>query len=243
MKTIVKNFQFWTSSMVLVLLIVSCTKEDNEYTLNHDDGFSPSSLIYFKGIDLLNVEADGVSYSTILVQIHPETDAQYRQVSLKTTVGKFANGRMTDTIAVNASGQAYFTISSNVPKRAMIRAMVRTYSVDTIIDFGPALPDDILIEADNFVIDKTQSLSVSTSLVRNSFRGTVTDPLKVFYKITPLSAQTDQLRYPPFAMSAQGSASITITNPFKISGDFKVEVKTVSVSKDTLRKQLTFRIQ
>jgi hypothetical protein len=44
-------------------------------------------------------------------------------------------------------------------------------------------------------------------------------------------------------MSAQGSASITITNPFKISGDFKVEVKTVSVSKDTLRKQLTFRIQ
>lgn len=228
---------------MFALLIIACTKEDDEYALNHEDGFSSGSLISFKGIDLLNVEADGVSYSTILVQIHPETDAQYRQVSLSTTVGKFANGGMTDTVDVNAEGRAYFTISSNSPKRAAIRAMVRSYSVDTIIDFRPALPDDILIAADNFVIDNTQSISVSTSLLRNSFRGTVSDPLKVYYKIIPLSAQTDQLIYPPFAMSSAGTATITISNPFKISGDFKVEAKTVSATNDTLRKQLTFRIQ
>src|SRR6218665_2910726 len=157
MKTINKSIQFWTSSVMVLLLIMSCTKEDDEYALNNKDGFSPGSLISFKEIDLLNVEADGGSYRTIKLHIHPETQAQYRKISLTKTVGKFANGEKTDTIEVNAEGQAYFTISSNEPKRALIRAIVRSYNVDTIINFRAALPDDILVDADKFVIDNTQS--------------------------------------------------------------------------------------
>lgn len=242
-----KTFKRFYKMMMYILALVvltSCTKEeDDEYALNNPDGFSANSLIYFKHIDSLNIEADGVTYSTIAVQIHPETDTQYRQISLKTTAGKFSNGRTTDTITVNAEGVGYFSITSNVPKRARISAMVRSYSIDTIIDFRPALPDALSISADNFVVNTTQSVSVTTTLIRDSFRGTVSDPIKVFYVVKPLTSQSYPLIFPDFAVSSQGASVITISNPFKITGDFKVEAKTLSASKDTIRKQLTFRIE
>jgi hypothetical protein len=239
-----KTFKrFYKSIFIVILLVlISCTREDQEYSLNNPKGLSTNSLIYFKKIDHTIVEADGTSYSTIAVQIHPETDPQYRSISLKTTIGKFANGRTTDTISANADGLVYFTVKSNVPERAKISAMVRSYSIDTLIDFRPALPDDLLIGADQFVINTTQSVTINTNLMRNSFRWIVSDPIKIFYVVKPLATQSYPLIYPSFAMSTQGTSTITITNPFGITGDFKVETKALSASNDTLRKTLTFRI-
>lgn len=244
MKTSIKQIYLKIVFIFLVIIIiVSCTKEDDEFALNNSDGISPNSIIHFKEINPQNTEADGVSYSTISVQINPQADPAYRQISLNTTLGKFSNGRKTDTIVANANGVAYFTVSSEVPDRARITATVKSYSINTNIDFRPALPDDLLIDANHYVIDNTQTVTINANLLRDSFRGEVSDPIKVFYKITSITPQPNALVYPDFGMSSQGMSNITISNPFHLLGDFRVEVKTLSSSNDTLRKSLAFRIQ
>ena len=223
--------------------MMSCTKEDDEFALNNPDGFTPNDIIYFKTIDSQNVEADGVSQSTVSIQIHPEADISYRQIILTTTVGKFANGQKTDTIVANAEGIGYFTITSETPNHARITATVRSFTVAATIDFRPALPDDLLIDADHFVINNTQSVTITSNLMRDAFRGTVSDPIKVFYNVTPITPQSNPLIYQSFGMSTQGVSTITISNPFSLLGDFKVDVTTLSASNVLLTRSLIFRIQ
>lgn len=227
--------------ILILFLAISCNSEDDEFALNK--GISPASIIYFKQIDNPGTQADGVSLSTFTIQINPEFDSSFHEITLSTSLGKFANGQKTDTITANAYGIAYFTLSSESTGEARITATVRSYTVSTTVDFEPALPDDILLSADRLVIDNTANITVTSQLVRDSFRGKVSDPLKVHYTVTSLAAQTNTLIFPDFSMSSQGVSTITVSNPFVLTGDFKVRAETLSASNQPLVKELIFRIQ
>ncbi|CAC9975938.1 hypothetical protein [Flavobacterium panici] len=239
----INQFYKVLKAILVIAVFISCDRQDDEFAINNSNGFLPESIIHFKKIDLANVEADGVSYSTVSIQINPEANIANEKVGLSTTTGKFVNGRKTDTITVNAYGVGYFTITNEKPERARITATVKSFSIDTIVNFQPALPHDILISADHFVIEPAQTITISASLIRDSFKGKVSDPIKVFYDVTPLTSQPNILIYPNFVMSSQGVSNAIISNPFNLTGDFKVNIKTLSPAKDTLRKSMTFRIQ
>jgi hypothetical protein len=228
---------------LLIGIFYSCKKEDDEYAINNTDGITINSIIFFKNIDSLSIEADGATKNTISIQINPEADLTNREVSLTTTIGKFSNDRQTDTVIPNASGVATFTITSEIPEIARISASIKSYKIDTVLNFRPSLPHEILLYADKYIADTSQSITLTVDLIRNSFKGVVTDPVKVFFAISPLSSQTMPLIYPTFGLSSNGKAIITITNPFFVKGNFSVEAKSVSAIGDTLRRQIIFKIQ
>jgi hypothetical protein len=234
--TVGRNFSF----VILFVIFFSCKKEDDEYTLNNPDGLSIESILFFKKIDSLTVEADGITKNTVSIQVNPEAALSNREVSLVITSGKFSNGRQTDTVVPNAIGLASFTVTSQVPEDAKIGATIKSYRIDTAIHFRPALPHELLLTADKVVANTSQSITLNADLIRDPFKGSVTNPVKAFFVITPLSPQNFSLIYPNFGLSSQGKAAITVTNPFSLKGFFRAESKTLSANGDTLRRQLIF---
>jgi hypothetical protein len=220
----------------------SCKKDDDVYALNNPRGIQLNSIISFKSLSAISLEADGVSQSLIAIQINPETDPAFRQIMLTTTIGNFSNGRQTDTITANGSGIALFTLSSTKTGKAKITAAVKSYTVDTAVFFQPALPQDLLLTADLYVLDTTQSVKVTTLLSRDPFKGVVSDPVKVFYSVIPDNPQPESLIYPGFDYSNQEKSTIIISNPFLLTGGFKVEATTLSANGVSLKKSININI-
>lgn len=231
------------SSILILFLLLSCIKEDDYYSLNNPNGLRIQSIFYFDEIKNSNIEADGISKYKIKIKIHPESTVENRQLGLETSLGLFENGRNTDTVEVSANGEATFYISSTHPGEAKITAKVKTFIIDTIVNFIPALPHDLLISLDRFKIDTTQSIEIRTSLFRDPFMGEVSNPIKIFYSIIPDSIQSNSLVFPALSFSENDLSSISITNPFSLKGGFKVEVKTLSAKSDTIKRIANFKIE
>jgi hypothetical protein len=219
----------------------SCERDDETYELNNPEGIALRSIIYFKDLSLISLEADGTTQTFITIQINPEASSDYRQIVLTTTVGAFSNRRQTDTIVANASGIASFPLSSSIVGLANIRATVKSvYSIDTVVSFEAALPQDLLVTADKYNVKTDQPIEVTTALSRDPNMGMVSDPIKVYYFIIPDSSQSGSLIYPAFAYSSQSKSTITITNPFLLTGKFTLEVTTISSIGTTLKKDISF---
>jgi len=231
------------AKILILFFLLSCIKEDDYYSLNNPDGLKIDSIFYFGEIKNSNIEADGISKYQMKINIHPESTSENREIGLETSLGLFRNGRNTDSVIVDANGEGTFYLSSSLPGEAKITAKVKTFVIDTTVNFIPALPHNLLISLDKFKIDTSQSIEIRTSLFRDPFMGEVSNPVKVYYLVVSDSVQSNSLIYPAISQSENNESTISITNPFFLKGGFKVEVKTLSAKSDTIRRVAHFKIE
>ncbi|GAA0548698.1 invasin domain 3-containing protein [Chitinophaga japonensis] len=228
---------------LFIAAVMGCEKDVDTYTIGGEDGPAVADIIRFSGVSSLQLEADSSSTSVLTVQLHPEADAANRDVQFKTSLGTFENGDTVLTVKANASGVASATLLSDQAGTAKVSAEVKSIRIDTTLVFQPAAPDDILLSADAYRVDTNTSVNVTTQLFRNPGRGKVTSPVKVFFTVTAPDTATYQLVYPAFAFSEEKAATITISNPFKQAGAFRIASYVLSAQNDTLRKEILIAIQ
>lgn len=226
--------------MASFVLLGGCERDDEIFDLNSNGGVPLGNVIKFSGVSSGSVLADSLSFTLIKVQVSQNADSLYRSVVLTTTLGVFANNNDTITLPVNALGEAAVQLISDKPGTAQIRATVKNIPIDTTVVFTPALPEDMILSADDYLLDTTQSINVTSTLFRNT--GIPSDNLKVLFKATADTAGRF-LVVPPFAFSNNGTASVTITNPFHYRDWFTIEAKTASAKGDTLVRTIRVRIQ
>lgn len=224
---------------------IGCKKEDDVYSVGNPSGVPLADIIKITSVSKLTLEADSLTFSTIEVMINPEASSSNRKVAFTTTNGVFLNGKTTDSVIVNSSGVARVSLLSSKAGVAIVAAKISSYTRDTVINFTASLPDDMLMSASKYVLDTTESFTVTNKLFRNPGKGKVTDPVKVFYEVTPEIINTGSLIYSQFAFSANRETSISISNPFKLKGRFIVTSKTVSASgnSDTLKRSFIIEIK
>ncbi len=229
----------------ILLLIVSCDKQDDLFSQQNPIGPQIGDIISFQTVSSTTIDADGVSLCTIKVKINPEADAANRAVVFKVTgSAKLTNGDTIQTITANTLGFATASFYNTKAEAVQLKASVLNYSIDTAINFKTALPDDMQLTADNYVLDSAtaQPVVITAKLLRNAGRGLVTDGAKVFFKITPLDT-TINFIYQPFQYAQNQIAVDTATNPFKVGGRFRIETKTVSAIGDTLIKTINIIVK
>lgn len=223
-----------------LFFLSACERDEELFDLNSRNGVPLSNVIKFSNISSGSVLADSMSFTLIKVQVSQNADSLYRSVVLTTTLGTFPNNTNTITLPINALGEASVQLISDKPGTAQIRATVKNVPIDTTVVFIPALPDDMTLTADDYTLDTTQSINVTARLFRNI--GLPSDNLKVLFKATG-DNPTNFLVVPPFAFSNNGTASVTISNPFHYKDWFTIEAKTASAKGDTLVKTIRVRIQ
>lgn len=231
--------------IAVTVFCFSCDKQDDLYTIQNTAGTPTSSIIAFQNVSSASPDADGVSSCIIKVKIFPEADAAYRTVTFKVNgTAKFSNGDTVLAVSVNTDGFATATLTNTKAELVHVKTIVSTFSIDTAVTFKQALPDDMQLFADSYVLDSATPAPavLKAKLFRNSNRGLATDGAKVFFNITPLDTTLNFI-YPGFQYTQDQLAVDTALNPFKIGGRFLVEAKTVAASGDTLYRRITFVVK
>jgi hypothetical protein len=223
--------------VVVGSVFFSCDKQDDLYTIGSNKGTPLSEIISFYKVAPVSLDADSASLCTITVKLNAEADLSNRNVTFISSGGMFTNQDTTRVVQANSEGYATVNLLSETAGTIRVKASVLTYTIDTVVKFVAALPDDILLSADKFTGDTSDSFEVTTRLFRNPGRGLVTDPVKVFYLVASLDTSLN-LVYPEFSYSSGRAAKIEITNPYKISGRFNVSSKVVSAAGDTLARRI-----
>lgn len=226
----------------LSVCLYACKRDDKVYAPGNKNAAKVSDIIKFSSISNLNPEADTVGISLINVRINPEADSSNRTVTFSTNLGVFINGQTSITVTANAYGDAQTGIRSTIAGDAMISASIKSAKIDTLIHFVSALPDDLLISADNYSVDSSQAVNITVSLFRSRIRGLPTDGAKIFFSVSP-NMGIRALVYPAFIISSDHKGIIEIKNPFRISGEFKVEAKTLGAAGDTIKRSLNMEIR
>lgn len=228
---------------ILCFVFAACDRDDEVYSAGNKNATATSDLLKIKSISRLQTEADSAATIVFEYKLNIEADSVNRYVLLQTSLGNFLNGKAIDTVRADAYGIAKASLLSPKSGTAIITARLKSVVIDTSVTFTPALPDDMLLSANNYVLDTNSNIIVSADLFRNPGRGIVSDPVKVSFSVSSLSGATQTLIYPSFAFSSDKKAVITIANPFKATGQFKVDAKTPSAQGDTIRRNLVFTIQ
>lgn len=228
-------------NILLLALLPACDREDDLYSLGNASGPKLKDIIAFQELSVTSLDADSASSCNIKIKINPEASADKRTVTFVAKSGAFPNNDTIQVVKANDDGIATTTLVSKQPGKCMIKATTDTYTIDTFITVNTALPDDILLTSDHYTGDTSTAFSISAELVRNPGRGMVTDPVKVFFVIMPLDSSIN-LIYPSFSFSSMHVATISVTNPYKVSGKFKVISKVLSSPGDTLRRDVMLYI-
>ena len=227
----------------ILLFMASCDKQDDLYSQQNPIGPQIGDIISFQTVSSSQTDADGVSLCTVKVKIHPEADAASRAIVFKVTGGaKLTNGDTMQTITANTEGFATASFYNTKAEAVQLKASVLNYSIDTTVNFVKALPDDMQLTADDYVLDTGQAVHLTSRLYRNAGRGEATDGAKVFFTVTPLDTVINFI-YQPFSFSKNQVATDTAINPFRVGGRFRVESKTLSALGDTLRKSINLIVK
>lgn len=222
-------------SLTALLALGQCKKDNNTYDIGGPDGIPLSDIIRVESLSSLSLEADGVSPCLIGIQLNPNTDSVDQSVIFNSSIGQFPNGLGTDTTRIDAAGVATLPLLSHVTGQALIKATAGGYSVDTTITFTQALPDAMLESADIYTGSSTDSFHITCKLFRNPERGTVTDPVKVLFSVSPATVNNaPALIVPAFAYSQQGIVTVTVQNPYKNPGSFVIQASTTADNGSTL---------
>lgn len=231
--------------LTIMSFFSGCDKDDDVYTINHNQGPAVGSLISFKSISELMAEADGESFISVVMNIHAETAEKIRGVKITSSIGTFSNGETSDSIGADATGQVEFQIKSDTPGQARVSATVKNVTVDTILTFEPALPHDIAVTFDKYVAAATDNIIVTCELKRLPFKGEVSDPISVSFEVIPETSGTgnESLVYPEFVYSEENKAVITISNPFELTGGFFLEASSMSADGEVITNRAYFKIQ
>jgi hypothetical protein len=226
----------------LILLLAACQRDQVVYTIGAPGGPPVSSIIAVKSLSSLQVEADSATTCVIAIQINPNTDSVSRPVVFSTTNGTFSNRLMTDTVTPDAYGVATASFVSNTTGPAKVSADLQSFIVDTLIDFTPALPDNMLMTSSAYTGTVMDTFVLSCQLSRNIGRGKVSDPVKILFQQSAATA-AQGLIFSPFANTANGRASIVVYNPYHVTGTFNVTVSTVADNTTMLTNSVTLIIK
>lgn len=228
--------------MALSILIVSCKRDDDVYTIGGKNGQAPTRFLTITTLSATQQEADTASLITINLQIAANADSASHTITINTSLGKFSNGKATGTITAGADGKASISLHSGTLGNAQLSFTAKNITVDTTIKFIAALPEDMLLTADKYSGDSTSTFGLSTTLVRNTGKGIVTDPVKVFYSVRPASPGAT-LVLPTFSESIKGTADCIVSNPYKVKGRFTIMAASPKAGGDTLRKYITLIVK
>ena len=227
-----------------LLLLTGCGKKDDDrYLIGGPSGVPVSRIIAFKTLSPLQLQADNITPCLVTVKIDPGTDSINRVVIFSTGNGSFPNGYAADTVTANAYGIAAASFVSKRAGDAFVSARIRSYSIDTLVQFTAALPDNLHLTADKYTSDDVDSFRIDASVSRDGGRGQVTDPVKVFFSQTPSATGVAALVFPASTFTSEGVASITVKNPYKVTGTFDIVAKTVNDKGDSLTHTVTLVIQ
>lgn len=227
------------------LLLSACQKQDDLYSQQNPIGPQIGDIISFQTVSSATVDADGVSLCTVKVKINPQADAASRAVVFRVRGNaKLTNGDTIQTVTANTQGFAIASFYNSKAEAVVLKASVLNYAIDTAINFTMALPDDVQLAANKYVLDSAtgEQVILTAKLLRNAGRGVVTNGTKVFFKITALDAANNFV-YQPFQYAQNQIAIDTATNPFKAGGRFRVETRTVSAIGDTLLKSVNIVVR
>jgi hypothetical protein len=200
---------FIVYSLILISFF-SCRRDDEQYAVGNSKGVCPSSLFYFSTVQPSVLEADSISICQFQIQLDPQADSTLRFISLSTNLGELSNGRMTDTLKINDQGIATGFLLSSKLGVAKLTARVGNLTIDTLIRWLAALPDDILVSSNSYSGDSTSSFQISAILFRNPGRGLPSDPDKVFFQIHP--ATSLNLQVPEFNFSSNHQVNVIVSN-------------------------------
>ncbi len=231
----------WCRFLLIAILLIfgiQCKKEDDIYSIGNKDAVNLNEIIAFTSVSPVSLIADSVSVCAISVQINVEAGTDSRQVKFYTDGGTFANGDTVQRVTVNSQGAASAFLISKVPKKTNVRVSVKdTYIIDTVINFLPSLPDDMLLTADAYTGDTSTGFRFTSVLFRNPGRGIVSDPAKVMFYVTPLDTNVNMV-YPQFAFSDNRTATIDLINPYHVIGRFNVVARAAAASGDSISRSV-----
>jgi hypothetical protein len=236
------KIKYITGLIIIISCLLHCKRQDDLYNLNGTNGLHLGAIISVGSITSMVADADSSTVITISIQVNPGADTNLNTVTFSCSGGVFTNGDTLQIIKPNSGGIAYASLVDNKEEKVRITAKVLSYSVDTVVNFIAALPDDMLVTSNHYTGDTTTTFQITNSVVRNAGRGLVTDPVKVLFKVVSLDTLLN-LICPDFAFTQNRQTTISISNPYQLKGRFNVESKTLSSQGDTLSKTLQIIIK
>lgn len=226
-------------AITALFLLSACERDEDAFDLDSPGGEKLESVIKISAVSVAELPADNSTTSTIKVKISENADSVYRSVIYHTDLGTFANGDTIINVPVNGYGEATAALKSSVAGKAKIRITVKNIPVDTSVVFSTALPDDMLLNAGNYVLTTADSTTITAKLFRNT--GTPSGNLKVMFTATPDNPGHD-LVLPEFAYSSDGAATVMLKNPFGYSDWYTIKASTQNATGASVEKSIRIRI-
>ncbi len=239
--------KYLTILVTLIFILISlqsCEREDEMYIVGNEAGPQIDDIIKYQAVSTGNVEADGVSLHYAIVQIHKEADASNRTISFHVSgEARFTNGDTVLSVPANADGSARVDFYSTKAEQVHLKASILTFSIQQTVNFTPALPHDLIVSADQYVIDTFESVNITVQLYRDPGKGTITEPVKVSFNVEAESTDAAELAYPPFAYSENGEAAVTLLNPLKGTGVYSITASVSGADGSTISRSIKVTIQ
>jgi hypothetical protein len=146
-----------------------------------------------------------------------------------------------DTLTPDAFGVATAFVISNSPGPAEISANLQSYIVDTLIEFAPALPDNMLMVSSKYTGSPTDTFVVSCQVFRDT--GKVSNPIMIDFRQNPVASAGQGLVFAPFANTSAGKATVIVYNPYQVTGTISVGASTKAKNGSTLTDSVTLVIK
>jgi hypothetical protein len=217
-----------------------CSKSDDDYQVGK--GLKLEDIIAFANAPQAMVAADSKSTYLITAKISGEADSLLRDVVFTVKGGTFENNDTIQTVTANSSGIAQVRLKSDSIGAATVRASVQQYyTIDTTFTFTRSYPHDLLLASDQYTGDTSTSFQFTVDLFRDPGKGVVSDPAKVYFTMVSLDTSLN-LVVPAFGYSNAQQVTATATNPFHITGNFELQVRTLLSETDTLLRTLRLQV-
>lgn len=226
---------FATSAVV----VVGCNHQD-DYYLGGKNAPKIESIFRFEKISTTSLPADSFSLSTIKVFVNNYNTDTTANVKFETSMGRFTNGTDEITVTANSSGIASASLLSAKPGIASVNVSSFNISIDTVINFTAAYPNDLILKASKYVADTVDTITVTCLASRDS--GRVSDHVKISFTITP-SSGSRRLETIPFAYTKNQEVQIQVTNPLYLKGDFLIEASATTKTNNSVSRTVWITIK
>lgn len=228
--------------LVCGILFNSCERDEDQYTIGNPGGPLLADIIGFQSISTPAL-ADSFTPVLIKLKIDPQAAGNKKDIRLVTSLGSFSNNDTAITVGANSAGEVTVPLKSAKAGLASLRATINNVRIDTFFTFAPAPPQDMILSSDKYLLDTLQNTTavISARLFRD--QGTVSDPIKVNFTVTPDVPAAANLLIDPFVFSENREAKANLTNPYLSKGWFTVSAYTLVQSGDTLRKSLRIKVE
>lgn len=207
-------------SAMALFLFAGCVHQDDYYN-GGDKMKTVGDFFTIENISDTVALADSLSTVLIKVKVKTNNSDTSRNVTFQTSLGKFSNGTQEISVKTTSVGFASATLFSNEQGDATVTVTDLNLIIDTIVHFRQAPPDDLILTANEYVVDSTQTISLTCFALRD--RGVVTDGVKINFKVVDKLDSSLSLVVNPISFTKARKAVVTVSNPFHLHGKFIAE--------------------